>query len=279
MSFAERPVVFGCEDESLVGIVSHPIAPKTRGILVVVGGPQYRVGSHRQFVLLARRLAEQGYPVFRFDCRGMGDGSGAQRTFENIDADIAAALAAFYAACAELTEVVLWGLCDGASAAMMYCARDPRVHGLVALNPWVRTEQSLARTHVKHYYGRRLLEREFWRKLLTGSMGLRTAARSFVQNLQAASRKSAAGMPAGERFQDRMLEGLRNFQGKVLLVLSGNDMTAREFEEYTQDPRWRSVLATPLVSRVHVDDADHTFSNRTWRTRVEEGTLRWLQSW
>jgi len=114
---------------------------------------------------------------------------------------------------------------------------------------------------------------------LTGSMDLRTAVRSFVQNLQTATRKSVAAAPAGEPFQDRMLQGLRNFKGKVLMVLSGNDMTAREFEEYAQDPRWRSALAMPVVSRIYVDDADHTFSNRTWRTRVEEGTLRWLQSW
>ncbi|KAB8057318.1 hydrolase 1, exosortase A system-associated, partial [Janthinobacterium violaceinigrum] len=57
----------------LVGILSLPAAPGPRGVLIVTGGPQYRVGSHRQFVLLARALAAQGVPVLRFDLRGMGD--------------------------------------------------------------------------------------------------------------------------------------------------------------------------------------------------------------
>jgi len=52
------------------------------GVLIVVGGPQYRVGSHRQFLLLSRRLAAEGHPVMRFDYRGMGDASGAMRGFE-----------------------------------------------------------------------------------------------------------------------------------------------------------------------------------------------------
>ena len=42
-------------------------------VLVVVGGPQVRAGSHRHFVQLARHLATHGHAVMRFDVRGMGD--------------------------------------------------------------------------------------------------------------------------------------------------------------------------------------------------------------
>ena len=44
----------------------------SRGMLIVVGGPQYRAGSHRQFTLLARDVAATGVPTMRFDYRGMG---------------------------------------------------------------------------------------------------------------------------------------------------------------------------------------------------------------
>lgn len=74
---AERVLLFTCQGLSLPGIL-HPGAPDaSRGVLVVVGGPQYRVGSHRQFVLLARDPGGGGHvPVLRFDlswhgrCRG-----------------------------------------------------------------------------------------------------------------------------------------------------------------------------------------------------------------
>jgi len=72
----EIPVTFGCEDISLVGVLHAPEAAPSLGFVFVVGGPQYRVGSHRQFVLLARDLASHGAAVLRFDCRGMGDSGG-----------------------------------------------------------------------------------------------------------------------------------------------------------------------------------------------------------
>ncbi|MFB1029241.1 MAG: hydrolase 1, exosortase A system-associated, partial [Thauera sp.] len=72
--------IFPCEGEELIGILALPETAVTRlGVLVVVGGPQYRVGSHRQFVLLARALAKSGVPCMRFDYRGMGDATGEMR--------------------------------------------------------------------------------------------------------------------------------------------------------------------------------------------------------
>ena len=76
----------------LTGILSQPEQASDTTVIVVVGGPQYRVGSHRQFLQLARHLARQGYPVLRFDGRGMGDSSGLLRSFEEIDDDIGAAI-------------------------------------------------------------------------------------------------------------------------------------------------------------------------------------------
>src|SRR3546814_7425846 len=85
---AERAVSFPCAEAELVGILHLPAAAARRGVLIVVGGPQYRAGSHRQFLLIARRLAEQGYPVLRFDHRGIGDSDGPYLGFEALDADI-----------------------------------------------------------------------------------------------------------------------------------------------------------------------------------------------
>ena len=73
MNYKERPLHFKCQDTSLIGILSMPEDSGKRGILIVVGGPQYRTGSHRQFTLLARQFASDGIPTMRFDYRGMGE--------------------------------------------------------------------------------------------------------------------------------------------------------------------------------------------------------------
>src|SRR5690606_6080356 len=104
---------------------------------------------------LSRALAREGIPSLRFDYRGMGDSEGDKQRFDDIGQDIRAACDAF---CLQtgLTRIVLWGLCDAASAAMMYAAGDARVEGLVLLNPWLHSEESMARTMVRHYYLQRL---------------------------------------------------------------------------------------------------------------------------
>jgi exosortase A-associated hydrolase 1 len=282
MKFVERPLIFEYSGERLVGVLAEPERPARVAVLVIVGGPQYRVGSHRQFVLLARRLAAGGFVVLRFDYRGMGDSTGAERTFEECGPDIAASIDAMRASCPGIERVVLWGLCDAASAALDYwhSTSDARIAGLVLLNPWVRSETSLAKVHVKHYYWNRLMGKEFWLKLLGGGVRPVEALRTFARNVRiAAARPPRTTGSAAMAFQDRMAAALRSFPHPVLLILSGDDLTAKEFLEYAQsDEQWRDVLLGGNIERHDLADADHTFSSEHSSAEVESRALRWLST-
>jgi exosortase A-associated hydrolase 1 len=278
VNYTEIPLQFGVGDEMLLGIAAIPETPHDCGVLVVVGGPQYRVGSHRQFLLLSRRLAGEGYPVLRFDCRGMGDSGGAMRSFEDISGDIGAAIDALQRQCLQLRRCVLWGLCDAASAILMYlhATGDVRIDGVVLLNPWVRSEEGLAQTHIKHYYGQRLMQREFWSKLFSGKLNVASSLLGLLRTARKARQKSD-GANHVLSFRDRMAEGLKLFRGEVLLILSGRDYTAREFIEYSNaNPAWSGLLKEGKVRKVEMSDADHTFSSVAWRADVENETLHWL---
>lgn len=273
----ERAIGFLCEGEWLYGVLHLPPAPGPRGLVIVVGGPQYRVGSHRQFVLLARALAVAGVPVLRFDYRGMGDSEGAERGFERIDADLRTAIDTLCEQTGSVREVVVWGLCDAASAALMYAPRDARVAGLVLLNPWVRSEQGIARTYLRHYYFRRLADAALWRKVARGEFRYRQALRSLYDTFRSASDR---GDGNARPYTDRMREGLEQFRGRVLLVLSGDDLTASEFKDFVEaSDAWRALVAGPRVTRRDLHAANHTFSRREWRDRVAAWTLEWLRSW
>lgn len=279
----ERGVVFACGDETLLGVVCEPVACGARGVIVVVGGPQYRVGSHRQFVLLARELSGAGVASMRFDYRGMGDSSGELRNFESIGNDIAAAIDRFLAEVPTVKEVVLWGLCDAASASLFYASGDPRVKGLVLLNPWVRTDAGEAKAYLRYYYVRRLLQREFWSKAFGGRLRLMDSVRSLMANVRRATAVDE-GRPSDpdptRPLPERMSRALQRFRGRVLLILSGQDLTAQEFlSTAKQDPLWRSLLDDQRVTRCEMADANHTFSRRTWRDEVARRTLEWLRSW
>jgi uncharacterized protein len=278
MNGTEQALSFGCAGEALLGILHRPVAPRDLGVIVVVGGPQYRAGSHRQFVLLARALAEAGHAVLRFDVRGMGDSTGAPRDFEAVTADLRAAIDALLAAVPGLQRVALWGLCDGASAALLYMHErpDPRVAGMCLLNPWVRSTASLAKTHVKHYYRQRLMERAFWLKLLSGRVALGAVA-GLVRALRSALAPPAQADGGAACYQQRMLAALVAFAGPLLLLLSEQDYTAREFEEFTAaDAAWRAALGAGRCERVALAGADHTCSQVAARRAAEAATVAWL---
>jgi uncharacterized protein len=281
VKFTEEAAGFPCEGEQLLGILARPEQPSKLGVVIVVGGPQTRVGSHRQFALLSRALAAAGYATFRFDYRGMGDSTGEQRSFEMVSMDIRAAIDGFQAACPEVSQIALWGLCDAASAALLYCGdkHDSRISGLCLLNPWVRSETTLARTQVKHYYGQRLLQREFWAKLLGGRLNVAKAIAELLRKLgQASTRPAPRQAISAVYFQERMARALAEFSGKVLLVLSGEDFTAREFLEYTSgSDSWRGLLERPNLTRIDIAAANHTFSSQEWRESVENACLDWLK--
>ncbi|MES2152613.1 MAG: hydrolase 1, exosortase A system-associated [Pseudomonadota bacterium] len=277
MRFEERALRFACHDEALYGVACIPESPSMRGVLIVVGGPQYRVGSHRQFTLLARALAAQGIPAMRFDYRGMGDSDGPARSFEQVDDDLRAAIDAFQAALPAVREVVLWGLCDGACAALFYAPQDARVAALVLLNPWVRTEQGLAKATLKHYYRGRLAEPDLWRRMLRGQFNFARAAGSALALVRSAVVRVPARAGAPVALPERMLAAAGQFTRPLLIVLSGADLTAREFADMAAaSPAWRRLLDAPRVTRHTLDGADHTFSRRVWRDQVARWTAEWV---
>jgi uncharacterized protein len=182
---------------------------------------------------------------------------------------------AFQAALPEIEEIVLWGLCDAASAILFYAHGDARVGGIALLNPWVRTDSGEAKAYIKHYYRGRLTDPEFWKKLRSGRMNLASSARSLFAFARRAlgKRDNAVDLPLPER----MAAGLARYRGPVLLVLSGKDLTAREFEDAAAaSPTWQRLLGDKRLSVARLPTADHTFSRDEWRNAVAGFTLDWL---
>ncbi|MFT5642896.1 MAG: exosortase A-associated hydrolase 1 [Janthinobacterium sp.] len=293
MTVEQHALQFECQSCALLGILSLPVSPLPRGVLIVTGGPQYRAGSHRQFALLAEHLANLGIPVLRFDYRGMGDSEGEPRTFEHIADDLKAATDRFFETVPGLQELALWGLCDGATAAAFYACDDKRICALILLNPWIRTAHGIARTTLRHYYIERLVDPQFWRKLVSGRFKAGAALRSLHQLTQAAYATPvlAHGGPdpvCGSRpgpspfvtTPQRLLDSLQRFHGRLLIILSGDDLTAHELLDLQrQSPAWRQLLAKSTVQQMTVAHANHTFSRRIWRDEVHRICAQWIASW
>lgn len=256
----QQALIIRAQDANMLGMLALPDAgTPSLGVIVVNGGAQYRVGAHRLFVKLARHLASQGHAVLRFDLPGQGDSPGEAIGFQQAAPHIGSAIDALLNAQPSLQQIVLLGLCDGASASLLYLheSADPRVNGLVLLNPWVHTESSSARTQVKHYYRQRVLMPDFWQKLLAGGVGL-----GAMRELLGTMTRSRKGQRRNDGdFQARMAKAWKRFPGAILLLISDKDLTGQEFIQTAMEaPAWEGALQHPGLAHYVLQQADHTFS-------------------
>ena len=276
-SFSESPVVFRIDDDELLGIVSTPTAKRSNiGLLIVVGGPQYRIGSHRQFVQMCRAAAQSGITAFRFDVRGMGDSSGASRSFEDVGSDITRAVD-FFTKQAGLSGVVLWGLCDGASAIAITATNDDQVKGLVLVNPWVHEESLKHKAFVETYYRNQIFNPATYRRLFRGDIDVVRALRNFLGSLKIAYiHHPEKAQDENHSLLDRVTAGIVNNNANKLVVLSGEDLTAKEFEVGCSakfGTSWRQRLCAQVL---HIASANHTFSYPQHRHEIERATIDFI---
>jgi exosortase A-associated hydrolase 1 len=253
-----RLLSFTCQGAALGGTLDH--AAGTTGLLIVTGGSQTRIGSHRIFERLGRALAEAGIPCFRFDRRGVGDSEGEDPGFKGSSADIAAAAAAFRAECPHLTRIAGFGLCDGATALALFGAATG-VEKLVLANPWfVEAEAGEPpAAAIKQHYRQQLTSLAGWKKIASGSIS--------YGKLLKGIRKVIAPPPAD--LAGEVAARLKSRPLPLQLVLCRGDATAVAAADV-----WSSAGYGPIRERspapLYIESDSRTFA----RSGDEEALLK-----
>jgi exosortase A-associated hydrolase 1 len=234
-------LTFSCAGSMLAGSLDR--AEGTSGLLIVTGGSQTRIGSHRLFERIAAGMAAAGHPCFRFDRRGVGDSEGEDPGFRGTSEDIAAAAAEFRSRVPMMRHIHGFGLCDGATALMLHGAAAD-LDGLILANPWLVEAQAgqPPPAAIRRRYAQRLSSREGWSRLLAGQVslgklasGLRRAATPPRPGL---GREAVAALKAGHL--------------PARLILARSDATA-----IAAEPIWRSG---GLPQPVHLETDSHSFA-------------------
>lgn len=248
-----RPLIIDCAGSALAGFI-HPAGGEI-GVVIVAGGLQTRVGSHRGFVELADKLAMAGYPALRFDRRGLGDSDGIDMGFRASAPDIAAAVRSLRSAMPAVRHVIGWGLCDGASALALHASDIDGLDGLILVNPWVLDVERVAdlppRAAIAARYRARLRDPHAWLRLLRHGLDVRRAGRGLLRLMRPEPMTQLARA---------MAEGLARFDGPLLLLLSERDTTASSFSAAWKTAVFRDVRRRGDVETRTVAGADHTFT-------------------
>jgi pimeloyl-ACP methyl ester carboxylesterase len=270
---SEQAVLFGSWT-SLVGIVTKAVSPASANrpaIVILNTGIIHRVGHHRMFVTMSRALGAVGYTVLRFDFSGIGDSSPRYDGLSLVDACMAEIREAldWLERDGAASRMILIGLCSGADHAVLYGHTDPRIVGLVLMDPSI---PPTLRYYV-HYIGRRLRRLRSWFNVLSGrSHTLRMLMRHMLPIAQR--------YPLQNRVPRQTVE--RHYRNSVD---SGIEILAIFTEETTrQTYREQMIEALPNVSfgdRLTLEffpGSDHTFALESDRSRLIQLILQWVSA-
>ncbi len=267
-----RMIGFDCRDDRLVGTLDE--ADGTTGLLIVSGGNEIRSGAYAGQAVMAQHFASLGYPVFRYDRRGVGDSEGVNRGFENSADDIAAAVRTFHAEALHMKRIVAFGNCDAATALAFF---HEGIDSLMLANPWIIEATSIAddaptppsAAAVRARYLARLKNPRSLIDLLTGKVDLKKLAGGLAK---AAQREAPSGLAA------RLASSLAASSVPTHVLVADRDTTAMAFMGAYRDALFDPVRARADVALARCDSASHSFADPTARAWLYDQIERALKA-
>lgn len=258
-----QSLTFICEGATLAATLDT--GGGTTGLLIVSGGNEIRIGAHRGMTELAATVASEGYPVFRYDRRGVGDSEGSNEGFALSGPDIVAAVAAYRKEVPGLTRIVAFGNCDAATALVVYRG-VAEIDALVLANPWVvpPVDDLPPPAAIKERYARRMRDPAAWAALLTGRVDMRALGRGLGR--LAMPKRDA---PLVELFAS----GLTGAAIPTHILLSRGDATAIAFADAWRGDVFATARNNPVFTVTDFDSASHSFASAVDFTILREAIL------
>jgi pimeloyl-ACP methyl ester carboxylesterase len=295
----EEAFSFG-DGDRLFGILSESeeVGDNRTAVVFLNAGANHRVGPNRLYVSLARDLAARGYPAFRFDVGGLGDGGPGPGMSENrvyskdSVADVRAAMT-FLAAIRGVQRFVLVGICSGGYLAFHTSAEDARVAGQVVINPqtfeW-RPGDSLQLSVRKSYKSTRyylgaLWSPSVWNLVLRGEVDVRGVAGALHKHLSARAASRLRSLMARRRDRavprtevERVFRAVSDRGTRSLLVFSSNDGGLDMIEQHLGTDA-NSMHEHANFRLEIVEGADHTFTHAGAQRELSTLIIRFLGAW
>jgi pimeloyl-ACP methyl ester carboxylesterase len=275
--FTEQAVLLG-RHNSLVGIVAQPTTPGVRlpAVVILNTGIIHRVGHNRMYVTLSRTLAAAGHTVLRFDFSGLGDSAPSVDglpLLKSCFAEIGEALDWMETA-RNVSQVILVGLCSGADQALLYGYTDPRVIGLILLDPSIPP----TRRYLIHYIWPRLTRLRSW---LSVPRGRSRISQMLVERIAYAVRPIwepqyvSLQSPKVRSHLEQVYQRSVDRGIKFLAILTGQSSDRQTYREQLLDA-FPGVTFGKQLRLEFFNGCSHTFTFDCERKKLMQVIVEWI---
>jgi len=275
--FREQIAVFG-RSRNLVGIATLPVLERSvskPAVVILNSGVIHRVGHHRMYVAMARKLAAAGHVVLRFDFSGIGD-SGSRgdslRPTAAALADISEALDWLSVTCG-VNEAVLLGLCSGANIGLRYGPTDNRVVGLALLDLTIPPTWRFY-----HYYiARRMTNVGSWKTFLRGRGRIWGDLIERLSVIGATSSQVPPGDPQGWKELENLFQRSIRSGLKFLIVFTGSPSDGRQAYKGQFIDAFPALSFGSALTLNYFENCDHLFTPASYRDQLNDLVVTWLK--
>lgn len=262
-----------CEEEMLAATLDSGTGPTA--LLIVSGGNEIRSGAHSGMARLALRVSEQGFPVLRYDRRGIGESTGLNSGFLGSAQEIASAANFLRQEQPQVTSVIAFGNCDAATALALF-GPDAGIDGYILANPWVieptaepdTEEPTISSAAIRSRYWDRIKNPRTIIDLLSGKIDFG----KLLKGLKQATRtEENSGLSL------RLRDALSGLEETAHIVLAKRDTTARAFLAAWNSADFAQIREKSALAVDTLDSASHSFADdaaKNWLTEKILDALR-----
>jgi pimeloyl-ACP methyl ester carboxylesterase len=276
-AFTEQAVLLG-ERHSLVSVIARPRVARNIDLPAVVilnTGIVHRVGHHRMYVTLSRILAARGYTVVRFDQSGLGDSGPRSDHLPPLAgglADIREVLDALEKA-QQISRFILTGLCSGADQAVLYGHADPRVVGLIIMDPTIPPTPR----YYLYYILRRMRQVQNWINFMSGRSGLVRMAAAHLRNRMWPQDRARPPTLQNLQFSPYLAQCYAATAARGMKILAAfTALSPRHAYERQILDAFPEVSAGGSLQLQYFPESDHLFSASSDRARLFRVIDAWL---
>lgn len=254
----EQHVFIKSKQQSLSAVLHIPQGERSPGVILCHGFMGNKIGQHRLFVKTARRLADKGFAVLRFDYSGCGDSTG-----DHADLSLHRQIMETKDAISFMDNhplvmkgnLTVLGLSMGAGVAALTASRDNRVNRLILWAPVARPFEDLLSIVGYDHMNKTI-------KLGSSDFNGFELGQEFFESLRTTN----------------PLEEIKNYDGDCFIIHGSGDTEV----DSENAKMYYEVLKTGENRGKHwlriIPGADHTFSSILWEKQLIESTLEFLET-